>query len=159
MVNENSAHAAFVAIRYGMRQLGIPDESALREWLIANDTGGRQYVVNGYFGRELHERFVDNVSQITAEARTIERVYFAIAVGLFKDPGVRFASAQTARRQRLPQPISDAPPRRPPRTRQSAQLPTATTAGTTHRGGRPGVSRLPDGWRHIDAIDILSLEF
>ena len=150
--NAESANNAFRHIWYGMRQLGIVDENALQEWFNANDTQGRRYDINCYFGRSLQERFIDNISQNVAAARDIEWLYFAI--GLFKDSRVRLTLARTLPQQGPSQPISDPPPHRPPGLPERPVPLSTTAAGATHRRGRPGVARLPDGWRHIDAVDI-----
>ena len=87
---------------------------------------------------------MDCVSQIHAGARTIETVYFAVAVGLYKDQDVKFTLEDLLRHHAPPHSPRDPlahPARRPSqpqpeRSEERHAQATTITPGAIHRGVR-----------------------
>ena len=77
---------AFEGIRYSMRQMGIDNDESFHRWLNEHAAAGTIIQLHGHIPWELQELLMDRVSQITVAARGMEKVCFAMAVGLFKSP-------------------------------------------------------------------------
>eukprot|EP00959_Pyramimonas_sp_CCMP1952_P136386 2854200-Pyramimonas_sp.AAC.1 len=80
----------------------------------------------------------------------METVYFAITVGMYKAPDLRHFLSQVSNQGHAttPQRIRD------PWRGSSSTSRRALTSSHAQGGERPSIARVPNGWRHIDVVDI-----
>ena len=147
-----SFSAAWQDLMQSLRDLGVLSSASLLDLLHLN--GFACSGVGGYFGAEAQRYVLDLCAGVRDNALSFESAFAAVALQLSHDQPLANHLGNHLRGILGPAvPVhasggSDVPPPRPA-TRAARWLPQT---------GRPssclGVASLPDGWAHIDAVDL-----
>jgi len=150
-ISASDLRTSWLALRSYLRRLGIDDRGSFLTWL--RQQGDPCTDLGGHFRGSVQEQLIEGACSLDLRARDLSRAYVLAVMFLGRQPVLVDSILEHGASVPPGLPVESLTPARTTTIPPS----TAPVSRSTHRSAAvPGVALLPDGWRHLESIELRS---